>query len=475
MVSQHIHFASKRSSHIRLAPFAKLRNNAAAVESPGVLASRELDGAVAALRSEARDAKAEPDVAWGQPDVSDTHLDDSTSLSEEQLVAAVAQFIGPSGAWALDEEGSNLEGPGETTQDPEDGLVEEFEDVWQQAAPESAPRQVSVVTHSDAPSDVRALKAMNALQATTAPKRRGRPAARTPGRSAASDVSLSVGDGVAQAESYECNELLPALEELPSLPAHRSSCEAPAHLDAINATSKFRERFDAFKEQLRAWGYFAGPSSTRPVLPKNALASFARANPDLLYALPVRDLHIFSKKFKAFPCRDLIRKVRAASQRLFNRYTDFHYEPTFNGHPTFQDVTRLLLFVSMSDFPMIEKIAPGIVAAASELLPSIIVAASVPPQPADSRLQHSREWHAMCEDAELQTAKLDGFRRPPERRMRPLARLRCGSAFVCWVFRMKVQGYHCAAMGNAIRAPIVSSEFDLGGGPWESKCEWARP
>lgn len=64
--------------------------------------------------------------------------------------------------------------------------------------------------------------------------------------------------------------------------------------------------------------------------------TFARANPDLLHAIPVREINIFVKKFKAFPKKTLDRKYRAATSRLTNLYADFQMEATFNGQPTFQ-------------------------------------------------------------------------------------------------------------------------------------------
>lgn len=64
--------------------------------------------------------------------------------------------------------------------------------------------------------------------------------------------------------------------------------------------------------------------------------TFARANPDLLHTLPVREINIFVKKFKAFPKKTLDRKYRAATSRLTNLYADFQMEATFNGQPTFQ-------------------------------------------------------------------------------------------------------------------------------------------
>ena len=70
--------------------------------------------------------------------------------------------------------------------------------------------------------------------------------------------------------------------------------------------------------------------------------SFARDNPDLLYMLPVRALHIFAKKFRAFHSRALDRKFRAAAARLANVYVDFQIQPTFNGNACFQVIFCLL-------------------------------------------------------------------------------------------------------------------------------------
>lgn len=69
---------------------------------------------------------------------------------------------------------------------------------------------------------------------------------------------------------------------------------------------------------------------------KRTMTSFARSNPDLLYMLPARQLHIFVKKFRAFPSRSLDRKFRAAANRLANVYVDFQIQATFNGNACFQ-------------------------------------------------------------------------------------------------------------------------------------------
>lgn len=74
----------------------------------------------------------------------------------------------------------------------------------------------------------------------------------------------------------------------------------------------------------------------RVCTPKQTMNNFARANPDLLHVLPVRELNIFVKKYKAFPKRTLDRKFRAATARLTNLYTDFQMDATFNGQPSFQ-------------------------------------------------------------------------------------------------------------------------------------------
>lgn len=56
-----------------------------------------------------------------------------------------------------------------------------------------------------------------------------------------------------------------------------------------------------------------------------------------------------------------------------------------------QDVTRLLLFVATSEFADIEEIAPGIVAAASDLLLEILLASTQPPSEL-ARADHSGQW-----------------------------------------------------------------------------------
>lgn len=56
-----------------------------------------------------------------------------------------------------------------------------------------------------------------------------------------------------------------------------------------------------------------------------------------------------------------------------------------------QDVARLLLFVATSEFAEIEETAPGIVAAASDLLVEILVASTQPPSEL-ARADHSGQW-----------------------------------------------------------------------------------
>lgn len=70
-----------------------------------------------------------------------------------------------------------------------------------------------------------------------------------------------------------------------------------------------------------------------------------------------------------------------------------------------QDVVRLLLFVNISEFSEIENRAPGIVAAASDLLPEILIAATQPPRLDAARLDHSVQWHDLCEAAQAESGR----------------------------------------------------------------------
>lgn len=90
------------------------------------------------------------------------------------------------------------------------------------------------------------------------------------------------------------------------------------------------------RESLQRSPCSADPNHNRTLTPKQTITTFARANPDLLHTLPVRELNIFVKKFKAFPRKSMDRKYRAATSRLTNLYADFEMEATFNGQPTFQ-------------------------------------------------------------------------------------------------------------------------------------------
>jgi hypothetical protein len=171
--------------------------------------------------------------------------------------------------------------------------------------------------------------------------------------------------------------LLPEISHPAQCRQHRHSNGTSEFLEQIMGSSKFLDRYMVFSQQLHTWGYLgvlpdanaylvyssehscrvcgsdfekrvhssgrvsadADPKSRSPKL---TLTSFARSNPDLLYMLPVRELHIFAKKFRAFPRRTLDRKYRAAAARLANVYVDFQMQPTFNGNACFQVPSRSL-------------------------------------------------------------------------------------------------------------------------------------
>jgi hypothetical protein len=187
--------------------------------------------------------------------------------------------------------------------------------------------------------------------------------------------------------------LLPPLDVLDPVPSHRLKPATAERLAALYSEHKFRDRFAILVEQLTEWGYF--DCNGRTLSSKHAFAAFGRENPDLLYALPPQKLHILTKKFKPLPAREVIRRVRLAGARLIRLYVDFQSEPFSHvGAPSFLDLTRLVLFVATSNFPHIEAQAPGIVAAASDIIPSMLLAASQPPLPGRRR-EHSNEWHAL--------------------------------------------------------------------------------
>ena len=204
--------------------------------------------------------------------------------------------------------------------------------------------------------------------------------------------------------------LLPALDVLDPVPAHRAPGAAASspHLAAALAAPNFRPRHAALVAQLAAWGYFRAGGRELPA--KNAFAAFGRANPDLLYALPPRELSIFAKKFVALPPREVKRKVRNGAARLVRLYVDFELEPlSHSGAASFQDVTRLLLFVAEASFSHVERLAPGIVAAAADVVPAVIMAAAQPPVPGRRR-QHSDDWHALREGQRTAAARKRNFR-----------------------------------------------------------------
>ena len=194
---------------------------------------------------------------------------------------------------------------------------------------------------------------------------------------------------------------LPQLEEPEDVLPHRIGGEAQ-HMPQMLKSSKFRDRFPLFEAQLRAWGYY-DPSMVNShrykLQDKNAFNAFGRLNPDLLYALSVRELQIFVKKFKLFPARHFAdRKVRAARSRLLNLYVDGRLEPGRNGAAMFQDVLRLILYISQQEeFGPLEKAAPGIVRAASDLLPMMLSIATQPPS-SNASARHCEEWTALMDD-----------------------------------------------------------------------------
>jgi hypothetical protein len=229
--------------------------------------------------------------------------------------------------------------------------------------------------------------------------------------------------------------LLPPLDVLDPVPSHRLDPPPTERLSALQAEPKFRDRFAILVEQLTAWGYFH--SNGRVLSSKHAFAAFGRANPDLLYALEPREIHILAKKFKPLPAREVIRRVRTASTRLIHLYVDFQIEPFSHvGAPSFLDLTRLLLFVSSSDFPHIEALAPGIVSAASNLIPSVLAAASQAPLPGRRR-EHSNEWHELQASFLTAAQRKARFRDAGKRLKRQCAPLNASfsttvlSSFIC--------------------------------------------
>lgn len=69
-----------------------------------------------------------------------------------------------------------------------------------------------------------------------------------------------------------------------------------------------------------------------------------------------------------------------------------------------QDVTRLLMFVATAEFSEIEQTAPGIVAAASDLLLEVLIAGTQPPSEL-ARDDHSAQWRDMRDSVAANTAR----------------------------------------------------------------------
>lgn len=472
----------------------------------------------------ARDA-AIPDTAAAQPpDDADAHVpaaaDAKASARIQVDVASPANAVAPAATGAEASAANSVAAASATSSDaaatsPRSAEAAVAPDAPatgpSDAAADAAPRRRGVWGHAGA--GAAAMPRRGASASSSAPIQ-GRAA---PYRAAAAAGSDASQPGSAALRSRNL-ELLPGLALPEPWPEHRGQ-KYPAHLDAMMATTKFRERFELFLEQLTDWGYFKTLQSGKRTVPnKNAINNFARANPDLLHHLPVRNLHIFAKKFKVFRLRDLDRKVggptcfdrfmcmlaswsasaclvhvllrsrhcwhrtmrvccvassrpvhlhlsqmlfaprckmccnelhcmrtgcrvrcaaldalvpthdpfalyraacvqvRAASGRLMHLYDNFTLQPSHNGDPVFQDVTRLILFIAQSDFPSIEAKAPGIVAAACELLVDVTVAAVLPPElkTEKARRAHSADWYQLRETVEAQ--REDAARRLTERR-----------------------------------------------------------
>ena len=185
---------------------------------------------------------------------------------------------------------------------------------------------------------------------------------------------------------------LSELQQPDTLPEHRTSGVAAEVRNEMALAPKFREKWQLFIRQLSSWKYLDKSDASA----KQGIMAFARANPDLLYHLPAREVHIFVKKFAAFAPRSMERKVRAGTARLSNLYVAFEPVPTFNGQPNFKDLLRLLLFVSLSDFQALESRAPGIVGAANVLLPLVLDAAVQPLLP-NARRDHAADLQILVE------------------------------------------------------------------------------
>lgn len=77
------------------------------------------------------------------------------------------------------------------------------------------------------------------------------------------DCLLDDDDVVLEADEAADVVLLPELEQPSVCREHRMSPASANHLDAVMATSKFRERFYEFMQQLKAWGYASGTALLR--------------------------------------------------------------------------------------------------------------------------------------------------------------------------------------------------------------------
>lgn len=82
-------------------------------------------------------------------------------------------------------------------------------------------------------------------------------------------------DDLLQAEESTEVQLLPELEEPAVCHEHRMSPASAGNLDAVLATSKFRERFFEFMQQLKTWGYASGAIELPP---STALVAFCQTH-----------------------------------------------------------------------------------------------------------------------------------------------------------------------------------------------------
>lgn len=85
--------------------------------------------------------------------------------------------------------------------------------------------------------------------------------------STASDgaIDLMLGDDyLMQPDESSDVQLLPELEQPAVCHEHRVSPASAGNLDAVLATSKFRERFYEFMQQLKTWGYASGAIELPP-------------------------------------------------------------------------------------------------------------------------------------------------------------------------------------------------------------------